>query len=71
MKRIDRSKRALGVGPPADVRVWLAQLVEARGTATVARELGLSREVVARVIAGLGVRPGTLALLREKAPALR
>jgi hypothetical protein len=61
------AKRALGVEAPADLRVWLAQLVERDGTAATAKKIGISREAVARIIAGLGVRLGTIALLREKA----
>jgi hypothetical protein len=36
------------------------------GDSRAARELGVGREALARVIAGLPVRAGTLAMIRER-----
>lgn len=48
------------------VRRAVRQLIDAVGTAKAAKTLGLGRETLARVVAGLVVRRGTLSLLRER-----
>ncbi|HEY3235073.1 MAG TPA: hypothetical protein VGJ84_10160 [Polyangiaceae bacterium] len=45
----------------------MTQLVQERGPAAAARELGISRHAAVAVAAGLDVMPGTAALLRERA----
>ncbi len=47
-------------------RAEVARLVRASTVAAVARELGIPREQIARIAGGLPVRPGTLALARER-----
>jgi hypothetical protein len=48
----------------------IAARVRATSVAAVARDLGMSRESIARVAAGLPVREGTIALLRDRLAAL-
>lgn len=48
----------------ASERAALADLVHTAGEAECARRIGLSRQSVARAIAGLRVYPGTIALIR-------
>jgi hypothetical protein len=47
------------------VRAFVAKMVSAQGAPATARALGLSREAVIRVSAGIPVRTGTLACVRE------
>ena len=48
------------------LRARVERLARDRGVPTAARELGLSRTAVLGVIAGLPVRSGTLAQIRER-----
>jgi hypothetical protein len=48
---------------PAKHHAALQAFVETFGVAGAARELGVGREAVARGLAGLGLREGTIALL--------
>lgn len=50
---------------PLDARVALKAWIDAEGEAVVQASVGLSRQTTARVIAGLPVARGSLALLRE------
>jgi hypothetical protein len=49
----------------------LRVLVEQRGLAQASLDIGVNREAILRVLAGVGVRAGTLALLRERLPLAR
>lgn len=49
----------------------LREAVRASGLLPVSAALGVNREAVLRVLAGVGVRAGTLALLRERLPLAR
>lgn len=51
---------------PKNDRTRIRALISARGESAVARDLGLSRQSLARAIAGLEVRRGTAALIRER-----
>jgi hypothetical protein len=55
-------KNAAGTPPPAEVAQAVRQLVDTVGEREAMRRLGLSRTALVRVIAGLGVRRGTIAL---------
>jgi hypothetical protein len=52
--------------PGPEVIQRVAAEVGRVGTARASKVLGLGRESVARIVAGLPVRAGTLALLRER-----
>lgn len=74
------STRSLPLGHPArkplrplppDVRAAVACLVRERSVCAVARTLGLPQATVCRLAGGLDVRPGTLALARDRLAALR
>jgi hypothetical protein len=58
--RIEGSKR---------VRAEIARLVGESSVAKVARDLGLGREQVARIAAGLDVREGTLLVAKARLEA--
>jgi hypothetical protein len=62
---MDRKPRSLGVRPPTNLQHAAIRLEQELGSTRAARELGISRETLARIVAGLAVREGTLALLRE------
>lgn len=49
-----------------DPRPEIARRVRSSSVAAVSRELGIPREQIARLAGGLDVRPGTLALARER-----
>jgi hypothetical protein len=55
----------------ADLRASIAALVAASTVTAVARRLGLTPEVVARLAGGLDCRAGTLSLARERLQAMR
>ena len=61
---------ALGVVPPEDLRGRVAALLRRDGERVTMTRLGFSRVVFARVLAGLTVRAGTVALLRERLAAV-
>jgi hypothetical protein len=63
---MDRKPTTLGVRPPDALRQAVVRLEHERGSTAAARELGISRESLARIVAGLGVRAGTIALVRER-----
>jgi hypothetical protein len=50
---------------PPDYQSRARELMQARGVAAAARELGLSTSALLRVVAGAEVMPGTLSLIRE------
>jgi hypothetical protein len=53
-------------GEPATVelRSALAAMLRQQGETSLVKELGLSRQTIARIMGGLPVRRGTIALLR-------
>ena len=51
---------------PADTIAAVRALVDQGSEARAATELGVSRQTLARIIAGLPVQPGTAALVRER-----
>jgi hypothetical protein len=59
---------AKSVRPTRDEQKKVAQLIEEQGIVKAAETVGLARETLMRVAAGLGVQPGTMALVREKLP---
>jgi hypothetical protein len=58
-------KGAQGEAAPQDVRDAITALLAAHGEAATVDRLGVDRQTFARVLAGLPVRRGTLALVRE------
>jgi hypothetical protein len=50
----------------AEVLARLRAMVEQHGVSGAAKRLGVGREAVARVLAGVEVRAGSMALLRER-----
>ncbi len=50
----------------AEVFARLRELVNEHGLAGAAKRLGMGREPLARVLGGVEVRPGSMALLRER-----
>ena len=65
---MDRAQRkpTLGVRPPDPLRHAAIRLESELGSTGAARELGISTETLARIIAGLGVRPGSIALAEAR-----
>jgi hypothetical protein len=61
---------ALGVIPPEPVQAAVRALIQSAGEREAGEKLTLDRTTLARVAAGLGVRKGTLALVRERLRAL-
>jgi DNA-binding phage protein len=55
---------AFGFPLPPEQIAALRRIVRARGVVGAARFLGLSRGTIERALAGIGVRPGTIALVR-------
>ena len=55
---------------PPDQRQHLAAAVERRGVAAVARALGIGREAVGKLVGGVAVRRGTVALAQTELPRL-
>lgn len=53
-----------------DIVATVRDAVHRRGISAVARELGVDRSALTRVLAGLPVRRGTAALIRMSAAAL-
>ncbi len=52
--------------PGGELQTAVADLLARVGIQRTARTLGVSREALARVAAGVTVRPGTLALIRQR-----
>lgn len=71
MKQATRSKipRAQGVTVPDDLRDELRALVSSIGEQPTLDRLSISRPTFGRVMAGLPVRVGTLAHIREQLQA--
>ena len=53
------------VDVPESVREWVSDAMRRVGVGAAATELGVSKSVVLRVVAGEPVMPGTLALLEQ------
>jgi hypothetical protein len=58
------------VTPQLDAVQIIADRVRATSVTAVARDLHMPREQIARLAGGLPVRPGTIALARERLIAL-
>lgn len=58
-------RRPGGITLPPHRREQLVREVHARGEPLVLRVCGISRQGLARAAAGLGVRPGTVALIER------
>ena len=56
---------------PPDIIDAVAALVRERGEPGAVQLLAISRLTLARVLGGLGVRAGTLALVRERLAAVK
>jgi hypothetical protein len=63
----DKAKNAMGLRPSADVRAYAMALVERVGEAEASARTGVSRNSLMRVMAGCGVRAGTIALIERAA----
>lgn len=59
------TNRTPGPTAPLELRNQVTALVREAGEAATVRHLGISRLALARVVAGLPVRAGTIALVRE------
>jgi hypothetical protein len=57
---------AKSVKPTRDEQRKVAELIEAKGVVEAAEKVGCARETLMRVAAGLSVRAGTMALVRER-----
>jgi hypothetical protein len=62
---MQRNPRLFGTKPPDKLRQAAVRLEHEMGSTGAARELGLGRETFARIVAGLGVRPGSIALAEK------
>lgn len=71
MLRYMQSRRMQFPDTAPDPRPLIALRVATTSIQAVARELGIPREQIARLAGGFPVRPGTLALARERLAALR
>jgi hypothetical protein len=52
--------------PSEEMQARVSKLLRRIGTVRATKMLGVSREAVARIAAGLELRPGTLSLVRER-----
>lgn len=59
-----QTQRATGSPLPDELRASLAEFVRAHGEEKAIESLGLSRITLARAMAGLGLRRGTIVLVR-------
>jgi hypothetical protein len=59
-----------GAPPPAEVREAARELVNRCGATRAATKLGMSRDAVLALAAGVAVQAGTVALARERLAAL-
>jgi hypothetical protein len=66
----DVEYRPRGERASDDLRQRVATLLERLGPRHLARRIGVSRDAVLGVAAGMSALPGTLALLRERLPQL-
>lgn len=57
------TKGAQGVAAPRRMRNKIASLLRSLGEAATAKRLGISRQTLVRVVGGMPVRNGTLALI--------
>lgn len=57
---------ANGDPAPKDVQQHVRELVARSSVVKVANDLGIGREAVSRIVAGHGVRAGTIELVRTK-----
>ena len=58
--------KSRGVVAPPDMQRAVAALIREYGIDGAARQLGIGREQVLRIVARYGVRVGTLAVARER-----
>ncbi|HMR10601.1 MAG TPA: hypothetical protein PKA88_32710 [Polyangiaceae bacterium] len=63
-------KKRKGTPPPGEVREAVRELVERCGQTPAAKKLGLSRDAVVALTAGIPGLAGTLALARQGLAAL-
>lgn len=63
MTNAKRDRRLVPV--PSNIRARVSEMLRDHGASEGARRLGVSKEAAIRVIAGLDVMRGTLAILRE------
>lgn len=62
----DRRDSSSSIRPSAKLRYACVRLDQQLGCTAASRELGLTRESFARIMAGLGVRAGTIALAEKR-----
>jgi hypothetical protein len=55
-----------GIVSPKSTQERLKQMVDENGLLATVSKLGISRESIVRIIAGMGVRAGTLAIVEKK-----
>lgn len=60
----EASKRAAGSPLPSELRAQLAAFVERHGEVETTARLGIGRLTLARALGGLGLRRGTIVLVR-------
>jgi hypothetical protein len=53
---------------PAEVQARVRRVIDANGVVQAAKILGVSRNTLANIVGGLGVHPGTVALVDIRAP---
>jgi hypothetical protein len=58
-------KGAQGVPAPQAMRETLTTLIRDDGETAVARRLNIGRQTLGRIVGGLTVRPGTIALIQN------
>jgi hypothetical protein len=58
------ARGAQGEAAPQEMRDALAAMIRDQGETTVVRRFGIGRQTLARLVGGLPVRAGTLALMR-------
>jgi len=66
MEQASNKNLGKGTTPPVRHQLMARALSDEKGPAGAARDLGLDPSTFARVVAGMGVRRGTLAILAQR-----
>lgn len=59
------------VQTPQKISKAIKTLVEEKGAFEIGKQLGVTKDTVARLVAGMTVRSGTIALVEQKLSALK